>query len=172
MTNHDEILDVVNERNEVIGQMERDKAHEDGLWHRHVHVFIFNSKGELLLQKRRGDLKSYPGAWISSASGHIETGEAPLRSAKRELKEELGIAVPLKNAGIIKIEPQKCFIYFFTGIHDGKVVPQPEEVAGFEYSQLEKVTVMTIREPEKFAPNFLKLFEFFMKRGGMKHAKR
>jgi predicted protein tyrosine phosphatase len=71
----EEIFDVVNERDEVVGQAPRSEVHRRKLNHRAVHVLVFNSRGELFLQKRSLKKDCFPGAWDSSASGHLDTGE-------------------------------------------------------------------------------------------------
>ena len=70
----EEIFDVVNERDEVIGQNTRREVHARGLWHRAVHVLVFNAHGEVFLQKRSMKKDLCPGKWDSSSSGHVDTG--------------------------------------------------------------------------------------------------
>src|SRR3989442_704060 len=86
----EEIFDVVNEGDEVIGQKPRSEIHRLNLKHRAVHVLVFNARGELFLQKRSMKKDCFPGAWDSSASGHLDTGESYDACAVRELREELG----------------------------------------------------------------------------------
>src|SRR5687768_1179087 len=87
----DEIFDVVNERDEVIGQLARKEVHRQGLKHRAVHVLIFNAGGEIFLQKRSLKKDNHPGVWDSSASGHVDAGEEYDPCAIREAGEELGV---------------------------------------------------------------------------------
>ena len=70
----EEIFDVVNERDEVIGQKPRSEIHRLKLNHRAVHVLVFNSRRELFLQKRSMKKDCFPGTWDSSASGHLASG--------------------------------------------------------------------------------------------------
>ena len=86
-----EIFDVVNDRDEVIGSAPRNEVHRLGLMHRATHVLVFNSRGELFLQKRSQKKDRQPGLWDSSASGHVDKGETYDACAARELKEELGL---------------------------------------------------------------------------------
>jgi isopentenyldiphosphate isomerase len=86
-----EIFDVVNERDEVIGQQERGEVHRLGLMHRAVHVLVFNAAGQIFLQKRSMSKDRQPGLWDSSASGHVDAGEAYDACAVRELHEEIGL---------------------------------------------------------------------------------
>ena len=88
---NEEIFDVVNERDEVIGQATRQEVHRLGLLHRAVHVLVFNSSGQVFLQKRSLKKDRQPGVWDSSASGHVDRGEDYDACAARELREEIGL---------------------------------------------------------------------------------
>ena len=87
----EEIFDVVNERDEVIGQQSRSEVHRLGLMHRAVHVLVFNAAGQVFLQKRSMKKDRQPGLWDSSASGHVDSGEDYDACAVRELREEIGL---------------------------------------------------------------------------------
>ena len=100
----EEIFDVVNERDEVIGQAPRKEVHRLGLLHRAVHVLVFNARGEVFLQKRSMTKDKCPGLWDSSASGHVDAGEAYDATAVRELREEIGLAVTRTPERILRIE--------------------------------------------------------------------
>lgn len=89
--NRKETLDVVDENDQVIGQTLRDDAHIKGLLHREVHVWVFNSKGEVLLQKRSPTKEIYPGLWDASIGGHVPSGMSYEEAALKELEEEIGI---------------------------------------------------------------------------------
>src|SRR2546427_9918459 len=94
-----EIFDVVNDRDEIIGRNTRAEVHRLGLQHRAVHILVFNSRGEIFLQKRSMKKDCFPGAWDSSASGHLDSGETYGACAVRELREEIGLelAGPLEK---------------------------------------------------------------------------
>ena len=85
----EEIFDVVNERDEVIDHRPRSEVHRLGLRHRAVHVLVFNARGDVFLQKRSMLKDCFPGTWDSSASGHLDQGEAYDDCAVRELREEI-----------------------------------------------------------------------------------
>jgi isopentenyldiphosphate isomerase len=91
----DELLDLVNESDEVIGTVWKSLAHKNPkLIHREVNMAIFNKNNKVLLQQRSMN-KSHPGAWKITATGHVKAGENPIDAAKRELSEELGINIEL-----------------------------------------------------------------------------
>ena len=86
-----ELLDVVDAEDRVIGVKTRGEIHAQGLMHRAVHILVFNSKGELFLQKRSMNKDENPGQWDSSAAGHVDSGETYIACAIREIEEELGV---------------------------------------------------------------------------------
>ena len=89
----DELLDLVDEENRVVGQVPRRKVHGNpSLHHRAVHVFVKNEAGELFLQKRSANKKIQPGKWDTSVGGHVEAGESYEDAARKEAAEELGIS--------------------------------------------------------------------------------
>lgn len=95
LTDRNELLDIVNNDDEVIGQALRKACHGNpALVHRAVHVLVFNSSGELLLQKRAAEKDIQPGKWDSSVGGHLALGEPYLAAAYREMSEELGLTGP------------------------------------------------------------------------------
>lgn len=96
MDDSSELFDVVDSENRVIGQATRGEVHAKGLLHRSVHIWVFNSRGELFLQKRAMTKDENPGYWDSSAAGHLNAGEEYRASAHRELMEELGISEELQ----------------------------------------------------------------------------
>lgn len=88
----EEYFDVLNEKGEYTGKTEtRKKCHKEGLWHKAVVVFIINSKGQVLLQKRSANKKTWPNTWDVTAGGNVLAGEFGFQAIIRECKEELGI---------------------------------------------------------------------------------
>jgi isopentenyldiphosphate isomerase len=128
----DEIFDVVNERDEVVGQASRREVHQRRLLHRAVHVLVFNSRGEVFLQKRSMKKDCSPGAWDSSASGHLDRGEDYDAGAVRELREELGVSLAIGPHRVFKLEScaetgfEFCWVY--RGEHEGPFALHPEEI--------------------------------------------
>ena len=93
-----EYIDIFDENNNPIGEKkEKQQAHEDGNFHRTVHVWIINDKNELLLQKRSATKKPHPNCWDISGAGHIKAGETISDGTIRELKEELGVEIEEKD---------------------------------------------------------------------------
>src|SRR5436190_4374518 len=128
----EEIFDVVNERDEVVGRERRSEVHRTGLKHRAVHVLMFNSKGELFLQKRSMSKDTHPGVWDSSASGHLDSGEEYDACAVREVREELGYELKCVPERILKIDACKEtgqeFVWIYRCQCEGPFQLHPEEI--------------------------------------------
>ena len=82
---------MVDAQDRVIGSESRDLVHVNNLRHRAIHVLIFNQRGELFIQKRSIWKDTHPGKWDSSTAGHVDARESYEESARRELREEIGI---------------------------------------------------------------------------------
>ena len=90
----EELVDILDEHGEVTGIVKtKSEAHEKALWHKAIHIWIYNSKGEILLQKRAKTKLTWPGLWDISVAGHVSCGEDFEEAAVRELHEELGVGV-------------------------------------------------------------------------------
>lgn len=87
----EELIDILDENQKVIGQTSRKQAHKSGVWHRAVHGYLVNSKGEVVMQRRSKNKDLFPEYWDGSFAGHVDAGEATVVTAIRECKEELGI---------------------------------------------------------------------------------
>ena len=88
----EELFDVLNEKGEYTNRIEtRKKCHKEGLYHKAVVVFIINSKGQVLLQRRSPNKRMWPNLWDVTAGGHVSSGEFGFQAIIRECKEELGI---------------------------------------------------------------------------------
>ncbi len=97
-----EYLDICDEKGNLTGiKALKKEAHEKGLWHRSVHIWILNSKNELLVQKRSPLMDNHPNEWDISAAGHVSAGEDNITSALRETEEELGLKLSPGNFTLI-----------------------------------------------------------------------
>lgn len=89
----DEVFDVVDEHDQVIGREYRREIHRRGLLHRAIHIFWLRADGQLCLQRRSFAKDNCPGLLSTSCAGHVDSGEDYLTAAVRELREELGVSV-------------------------------------------------------------------------------
>lgn len=155
----EEIFDVVNERDEVIGQAPRSEVHRRGLKHRAVHVLVFNSRGELFLQKRSMMKDCFPGAWDSSASGHLDTGEAYDGCAVREVREELGVQLEGVPERLFKVdacaETGQEFVWVYQGRHEGPFALHPEEIERGGWFSPEEISRWILERPDEFASGLI-----------------
>jgi isopentenyl-diphosphate delta-isomerase type 1 len=156
---HDEIFDVVNDKDEVVGQLSRREVHRQGLKHRAVHVLIFNSRGDLFLQKRSMKKDNFPGVWDSSASGHLDTGEDYDACAIREVREELGIQLGCVPDRILRIEAceetGQEFVWIYRCKHEGPFVLHPEEIETGAWFTSQQIATWIVEKPQDFAPAFI-----------------
>lgn len=94
----DELVDIYNDNNETLGiEKMKSEAHKNGLWHRSSHIWIYNSRSEILLQLRADNKEMYPNMWDISAAGHVDAGEEPIVAALREMEEEIGLSVKTRR---------------------------------------------------------------------------
>ncbi len=101
-----EYLDIFDESGNSLGvKKTKSEAHSQGLWHKNAHVWIINSKKEVLLQKRSLIVENHPDLWDISAAGHVSSGQDIIYTALRETEEEIGLKLDpsqLIPIGIIK----------------------------------------------------------------------
>lgn len=154
----EEYFDVVNERDQVIGRETRREVHRTGLKHRAVHVFVFNSRGHVFLQKRSMSKDTSPGLWDSSASGHLDSGEDYDACALRELREELGLRLSASPVRLFKVDAcpdtGQEFVWLYQCKNEGPFTLHPEEIERGEWFSPEAVTRFLEERPDDFAPAF------------------
>lgn len=151
-----EVFDILDDDGHVVDRVPRDRVHEEGLWHRAVHVLVFDSDGRLYLQKRSDTKDLYPGVWTSSASGHPASGEGWLAAAQRELEEELGIVAELAEVGAFRYDggDDREVSRLYAARHDGPMDPDPDEVADGRWVAPADLEDELDEDPKAFAPSF------------------
>lgn len=88
----EELIDVLDENGNKTGIIKtRKEVHTTGEWHKVAFIFVVNSKGEIILQKRSAEKSTNPNKWTASASGHLTAGDSDIEGALRELEEEIGV---------------------------------------------------------------------------------
>lgn len=159
---NDELFDVVNDRDDVIGQRLRQDVHRLGLKHRAVHVLIFNRQGEVFLQKRSWTKDCFPGTWDSSASGHLAVGESYDACAVREVEEELGVHLEVPPERLFKIDACPAtgmeFVWVYRAAGDGPFRLNPEEIVEGGWFAPANVTAWLAERPRDFAGSVLPIW--------------
>ncbi len=158
----DEPLILVNEKDEVVGYKDKVSCHVgDGILHRAFSIFIFNGKGQVLMQKRSAEKPLWPLFWSNSCCSHPRKGESYQVATQRRLKEELGFTTRLKflfkfqyqaRFGQVGSENELCSVY--VGRYDGPVQVNAREIAEWEWITVEELEKEMQEHPERFTPWF------------------
>jgi isopentenyl-diphosphate delta-isomerase type 1 len=155
-----EIYNIVDENDCIIGQASRKHIHQNKLLHRSAHILVFNSKKELFLQKRALCKDESPGLWDTSCAGHVDAGESYKDCAHRELLEELDLKAVLKPS--IKISARKEthmeHIHVYICITDDTIKINPEEISEGAFFGLSKIQENISMNPTQFTSSFKLLF--------------
>lgn len=152
---------LVNEKDIPTGAMEKMEVHQKALMHRAFSIFIFNSRGEMLLQKRAAAKYHSAGLWTNACCSHPQPGEDTLIAAVKRLQEEMGFSTLIKKAfefiykanfdnGLTEHE----FDHVFVGTYDGVIVPNPMEASDYCYKTLEEIKRSLSSHPEKYTQWF------------------
>lgn len=152
---------IVNAGGGAVGTMDKMAAHRSGTLHRAFSVFIFNSKGQLLLQQRALDKYHSGGLWTNTCCSHPRLGERTSDAAYRRLREEMGMECELTELfqfsyrhefenGLIENE----YDHVFMGISDELPLPNPDEVGDFRYIDTDLLLFELLEQPDKYTPWF------------------
>jgi isopentenyl-diphosphate delta-isomerase len=152
---------LVDETDLPVGTMEKMEAHQKALLHRAFSVFIYNSKGEMLLQRRASGKYHSPGLWTNACCSHPRPGEDTRAAALRRLEEELGFSTELEKRfdfiyraafgnGLTEYE----FDHVFVGYHDGVITPDVAEVSEYSFRDPEVIRGELASNPDRFTPWF------------------
>lgn len=163
---------LVDEKDNEVGVDEKIKVHQEGKLHRAFSVFIFNSKGELLLQQRAKTKYHSPGLWTNSCCSHPGPNKNILSEAKKRLKEEMGISCQLRKIFTFiyradlgeMIEHE--FDHVFIGQFSGKPKPNPEEVEDWKWIKPVELKKDIKKNPEKYTFWFKLILNKVLKESG------
>jgi isopentenyl-diphosphate delta-isomerase type 1 len=168
MSEPEELLTVVDDNDNVIGEATKKEIRTKVLNHRSVHIFIFNGNGELMICKRPHFKQAYPNQYTSSAGGKVSAGENYEESAHRELEEELGIDVELKKIGSYinyhEVANNRVFHQLFMGESEGPYVPDPNEIEQYEFVKLDELEQRVKNKKNDFAEPFIKALKLYQSR--------
>jgi isopentenyl-diphosphate delta-isomerase len=131
-----ELLDLVDAEDQVIGTVERTRAHADPtLRHREVAILLTDASGRVLMTRRALTKAVNPGRWAASAAGHVDAGELPLLAARREMEEELGQHCLLEFVGKVLVEEpwESYYAYCYLGEASEEIVVDPAETSEWDF---------------------------------------
>ena len=169
MNERNEILDVVDLEDLIIGKASRFQVHNNGLMHRSVHILVFNSTGSLFLQKRSMIKGESPGLWDSSAAGHVESGEDYLNCAKRELEEELSLSdVQLDEIMAIPAQINTLWehVRVYKCVTDSNICINKNEISEGRYIKLSEVRTLMQLKPEIHTSTFSLIYANYINKLG------
>lgn len=132
--NAKELFPIVDEDGNILGSIERGRAH-DGcrVLHPVVHLHVFNSKGDLYLQRRPEWKDIQPGKWDTAVGGHVDLGESVDQALRREVREELGITdfspIPMGHY-VFEGKRERELVYVHRTVYDGTITPSKSELDG------------------------------------------
>ncbi len=160
-----EYFEVFDNHGHLCGLLPRQDVHRRGLWHRSADVWVYRPDGSLLLQCRSRNKDLFPGCWDYSMGEHLLPSESYLAGARRGLREELGIvARDVEFIGDLRHVCNHCperdihdreLSRSFRAVHDGKLYPDPGEVAEVRWMCPDQVVAWMLREPSAFTPWFI-----------------
>ncbi|RLD54176.1 MAG: isopentenyl-diphosphate delta-isomerase [Bacteroidetes bacterium] len=148
---------LVDKDDKPLGTMEKMEAHKKGILHRAFSVFIFNEKGDLMLQQRALSKYHSPGLWTNTCCSHPREGEITIAAAHRRMKEEMGFDCKFEEAidftyksdvgqGLIEHELDHVFI----GKSNNQPEINPEEVHDWKYLSMDNIRAEMKSNPEKY----------------------
>ena len=161
--NSEERFPIVDESGQVVGSATRGECHNGSrLLHPVVHLHVFNSRGEVYLQRRPAWKDIQPGKWDTSVGGHIDCGETPEEALLREVREELGITgFHSERVGqyVFDSRRERELVYVNCTVYDGPVTPSAEELDGGRFWTLDEIRAALGQSI--LTPNFESEFQRF-----------
>ena len=152
---------LVDEKDSVVGFMEKMEAHQLGLLHRAFSVFVFNSKGELMLQQRAKSKYHSGGLWTNTCCSHPRPNEEVLDAATRRLDEEMGFSCELEvqfsfvyKAKLDNELTEHEYDYVLFGYYNDQPNLNPEEATNYKFVSLENLQKNIEEKPNEFTEWF------------------
>ncbi len=160
-----EILEIVDSQDNIIETATRAEIHRLGLMHRAVHIFLFNSAGEIYVQRRSAAKDRHPGKLDSSASGHVDPGESYHETAIRELREEIGVGGCMEE--LFRVPASEItdneHVALFRIVTDQSPIPNWDELQWGGFMEPSELTRRMLTAPKEFVPAFVFLWNEFLR---------
>jgi isopentenyldiphosphate isomerase len=161
------LIDRVDDSNRPVGTIPRDSALAEKVNFRTVHVLVFNSRHELLLQQLAPTRERNPLKWGSSVAGYLHAGESYEHAARRRLEEELGLLTLIHSVGVTAMTDQDStkFIGVFVTEADNAYIAEPDHIARIQYRPVEDVVKEMSVNPEHYTETFRHVLTYWLSRG-------
>lgn len=160
-TPQEQMLVLVNEQDEPMGLMEKMEVHRKALLHRAFSVFLFNSQGQMLLQRRAFEKYHSGGLWTNTCCSHPYPDESPVQAATRRMREELGFEAAVEpafhfiyKAALDNELTEYEFDHVMVGTYDGQVFPNKEEVVDYRYVNMADLRDSIDNQPQQYTAWF------------------
>jgi isopentenyl-diphosphate Delta-isomerase len=160
------LIDAVDAADRHVGEVARGAALGLGANFRTAHVFVFNSAGDLLLQRLAPKRGRHPRQWGSSVAAYLFAGETYLHAARRRAREELDLHVAMQQVGKIQMRDERSlkFVTLFTAEAAAARIREPEHIAELRFWSSLQLAGEIEAQPSAFTPTFLELYEFYRQR--------
>ncbi len=160
-----EYLSVVDKNDIVINSRPRSEIHALGLFHRAVHILVFNNNYQLFLQKRSMKKDLNKGLWDTSAAGHVDAGEDYTPSAIRETAEELGINIESNLELLFKLPPTPQlgmeFIQVYRCHHNGPFILNKDEIDEGRWLSFEDISIRVRNNDATLTETFKVIWRYY-----------
>jgi isopentenyl-diphosphate delta-isomerase type 1 len=165
----EEMLDVIDADDNVIGRTTREECHKKLFRHRAIQVFVFDTTGRVFVQKRTKTKDAFPSLYEASISGHVKAGETYKNAAERELAEELGITHK-------KHELHELFSFKLRAKPEHEIIAQyslqcecvgrlqKEEVESGEFLSWKEFVEQAQKKPKKFTPACIAALQLYLEK--------
>ena len=165
-----DLLDIVDDNDNVVGQATRKEIHEKGLQHREIHVWLVTPKREVIFQKRGPNKDTYPNLLDATVGGHVDAGKSRIETALQELEEETGLVRTADDlqfvnqdhsishdpvTGAINNRIQSRYVLIYTGSIDDLRIEEGK-ASGFEAWPIDRLHHLSPEERSHFIPGALR----------------
>lgn len=165
-TDGDDVV-LVDEAGDAIGRRPKMAAHAAGERHRAISIFVYDTGGRLLIQRRASGKYHFAGLWANTACSHPRPGERVLEAARRRLYEEMGIEVDVREVGTFTYRAEDTvsglveheFDHVLVGVSDEEPRPDPGEVDAYDHVDPARLALWIRSDPDRFVPWLVPAFE-------------